>query len=101
MLQIALTSPYGIQLSPTVYMVLAALLVAAGLYIVINPKAFLRWGRGRSYAGKEPPKSALWAARLVGLAVIAMAAIAYLSMNHTYCALCYPGGLKPRVVPNF
>jgi len=63
------------------YLVLAALLVAGGLYIIINPKAFLRWGRGRNYSGKEPSKSSLWAARLVGLAVIAMAAIAYFSQN--------------------
>ena len=76
--QIAL---YGITVSPKMYLVLAALLVAAGLYIIINPKAFLRWGRGRSYAGKEPEKSAILAARLVGLAIIAMAAIAYLSTN--------------------
>ncbi len=79
--QIALSSAYGIQLSPTVYLVLAVLLVAAGLYIIINPKAFLRWGRARSYSGQEPGKSALLAARLVGLAVIAMAVIAYLSMS--------------------
>ncbi len=32
--QIALSSAYGIQLSPTVYLVLAVLLVAAGLYTV-------------------------------------------------------------------
>ena len=71
--QIAL---YGITVSPKMYLVLATLLVAAGLYIIINPKAFLRWGRGRDYAGQEPGKSALLAARLVGLAVIAMAVIA-------------------------
>ncbi len=77
---IALTSPYGIQLSPTTYLVLASLLVAAGLYIIINPKAFLSWGRGRA-SGKEPEKSALLAARFVGLAMIAMAVIGWLSMN--------------------
>lgn len=80
MLQIALTSPYGIQLSPTVYLVLATLLVAAGLYIIINPKAFLRWGRGRA-SSKEPDKSTLMAARFVGVAAIAMAVIGWLSMN--------------------
>lgn len=75
------TALYGITVSPPVFLALAALLVIAGLYIIINPKAFLRWGRGRGYSGQEPGKSALLAARLVGLAVIAMAAIAYLSMN--------------------
>lgn len=80
MLNITLSSPYGIQLSPTMYLVLATLLVAAGLYIVINPKAFLRWGRGRA-SGREPEKSALWAARFVGLAAILMAVIGWLSMN--------------------
>ncbi len=72
---------YGITVSPKAYLVLAALLVIAGLYIIINPKAFLRWGRGRAYSGKEPGKSQLVAARIVGLACIAMAAIAYLSMK--------------------
>ena len=80
MLNITLSSPYGIQLSPTMYLVLATLLVAAGLYIIINPKAFLRWGRGRA-SGREPAKSALWAARFVGLAAILMAVIGWLSMN--------------------
>ena len=80
MLNITLSSPYGIQLSPTMYLVLATLLVAAGLYIIINPKAFLRWGRGRA-SGREPEKSALWAARSVGLAAILMAVIGWLSMN--------------------
>ena len=78
MLNITLSSPYGIQLSPTMYLVLATLLVAAGLYIIINPKAFLRWGRA---SGREPEKSALWAARFVGLAAILMAVIGWLSMN--------------------
>jgi len=72
---------YGIRISSTMYVVLAALLVAGGLYIIINPKAFLRWGRGRSYSDKEPSKSSLWAARFVGLAIIAMAVITYFSQN--------------------
>ena len=75
MLNLAL---YGIKVSPPVYLALAALLVTAGLYIIINPKSFLRWGRGRSYSGKEPEKSALLAARLVGAVIIAMAVIAFL-----------------------
>lgn len=78
MLPIAL---YGITVPDKVFPVLAALLVIAGLYIIINPKAFLRWGRGGNYSGREPGKSALLAARLVGLAVIAMAVIAYISTN--------------------
>ena len=79
MLKIAL---YGIKLSSQMYVVLAALLVAAGLYIIINPKAFLRWGRGRDF-GKEPEKSVLWAARFVGLAIIAMVVLGYFSLNQT------------------
>lgn len=77
MLNLAL---YGIQVSSNLYVALAALLVAAGLFILINPQAFLRWGRGgRDYPGKEPPKSALWAARLVGGLIILMAVVTYLS----------------------
>ena len=77
MLNLAL---YGIQVSSKMYIALATLLVIAGLFIIINPQAFLRWGRGgRDYPGKETPKSALWAARLVGAVVIAMAVIAFLS----------------------
>ena len=72
---------YGITVSSKSYLVLAAPLVIAGLYIIINPKAFLRWGRGRNYSGKEPGKSQLLAARIVGLAVIAMAFLGYLGMN--------------------
>lgn len=76
MLNIAL---YGIKVSSKLYLVLAALMVPAGLYVIINPKSFLRWGRGRGYSGKEPEKSALMAARLVGVLIIAMAVIAFLS----------------------
>lgn len=77
MLNLAL---YGIKVSSNLYAALAALLVIAGLFIIIRPQAFLRWGRGgRDYPGKEPPRSALWAARLVGGVLIAMAVIAYLS----------------------
>lgn len=79
--QAALSSPYGIQLSSSAYLILAALLGAAGLYIIINPKAFLRWGRGRNYSGKEPEKSQLLAARIVGAAVLLMCVIGYLSLN--------------------
>ena len=42
MLNLAL---YGIQVSSKMYIVLAALLVIAGLFIIIKPQAFLRWGR--------------------------------------------------------
>lgn len=76
------TALYGITVSPKMYLVLATLLVAAGLYIIINPKAFLRWGRGRN-SGKEPEKSALWAARIVGLAAIGMAVLGWFSMNQS------------------
>ena len=77
MLNLAL---YGIKVSSNLYAARAALLVIAGLFIIIRPQAFLRWGRGgRDYPGKEPPRSALWAARLVGGVLIAMAVIAYLS----------------------
>ena len=77
MLNLAL---YGIQVSSKMYIVLAALLVIAGLFIIIKPQAFLRWGRGgRDYPGKEAPKSALWAARLVGGLIILMAVVAYFS----------------------
>lgn len=72
---------YGITVSSKTYLALAALLVIAGLYIIINPRAFLRWGRGRDYSGKEPEKSQLLAARIVGLAVIAMAALGYVGMK--------------------
>lgn len=72
---------WGLNGMPSwVYIALGAVMVVAGLYIIINPKAFLRWGRGRA-SGKEPDKSALMAARFVGLAVIAMVVIGYLSMN--------------------
>ena len=74
-------SAYGIQLSPKAYLVLAALLGAAGLYIIINPKAFLRWGRGRSYSGWEPEKSQLLAARIVGAAILLMCVLGYLSLG--------------------
>ena len=80
MLPIAL---YWIQVSSKAFLVLAALLVIAGLYIIINPKAFLRWGRRGNYSGKEPEKSAVLAARLVGAAVIAMAVIAYVGTNQS------------------
>lgn len=72
---------YGIRVSSKAYLALAALLVVAGLYIIINPRAFLRWGRGRNYSGREPAKSQLLAARIVGLAVIAMAVVGYFGIN--------------------
>ncbi len=68
------------RLPPWAYVVLGAVMAVAGLYIIINPKAFLSWGRGRSYTGKEPSKSSLMAARIVGAAIIAMVAVGYLSL---------------------
>ena len=42
---------------------------------------FLRWGRGRNYGGREPSKSSLMAARIVGAAIIAMVVVTYLSLT--------------------
>ena len=75
---------WGLNGMPSwVYIVLGAVMAAAGLYIIVNPKAFLRWGRGRSYAGKEPSKSSLMAARIVGAAVIAMVVVGYLGLTQS------------------
>ena len=72
---------WGLNGMPSwVYLLLGALMTIAGLYIIINPRAFLSWGRGRSYRGKEPSKSSLMAARIVGAAIIAMVAVGYLSL---------------------
>lgn len=72
---------WGLNGMPSwVYLLLGALMTIAGLYIIINPKAFLSWGRGRSYTGKEPSQSSLMAARIVGAAIIAMVAVGYLSL---------------------
>ncbi len=68
-------------LPPWVYLALGAVMTIAGLYIIIDPKAFLRWGRGRNYGGKEPSKSSLMAARIVGAAIIAMVVVTYLSLT--------------------
>ncbi len=66
---------YGIEMPSWLYIGLGAVMVAAGLFVIIYPKGFLRWGQGRHYKGKEPARSALWAARFVGAAIIMMGVI--------------------------
>ncbi len=64
-----------------IYLALRVVMIGAGLYILIDPRSFLRWGRGGRGSGREPDRAALWAGRFVGLSVITLGVLSFFSMN--------------------